>query len=212
MNNPNEIIPTRQSLLERLKQWDDQDGWKLFFDTYWRLIYQTALKAGLSDAEAQDAVQETVISVLKKMPGFEYRGDKGSFKAWLHQVTRWRIVDQIRKRDPAAFKEAHSQPQEYLLEAAVPDETTWAADWERNLFDAAIERVKRKVNAKLYQIFDLYVFKEWPATKIASAFGISTSKIYTNKTRISKMLKNEVEQLRFEADREAERLRKANLS
>jgi len=37
--NPDELIPTRQSLLGRLKDWEDQASWREFFDTYWRLIY-----------------------------------------------------------------------------------------------------------------------------------------------------------------------------
>src|ERR1019366_8176972 len=92
------IIPTRQSLLSRLKDWGDQESWKDFFETYWRLIYQAAIKSGLTDAEAQDVVQETVISVLKNMSTFEYDADKGSFKIWLLRLTGWRIVDQFRKR------------------------------------------------------------------------------------------------------------------
>ena len=55
MNPPlDELIPTRQSLLSRLKDWEDRDGWKQFFDTYWRLIYTIALKAGLTETEAED--------------------------------------------------------------------------------------------------------------------------------------------------------------
>src|SRR5882762_2259549 len=100
MNDVSDIIPTRQSLLSRLKDWQDQESWKVFFDTYWRLIYNTALKAGLTDAEAQDVVQETVISVSKTMPRFEYDTQKGSFKTWLLQLTHWRVVDQLRKRQP----------------------------------------------------------------------------------------------------------------
>ena len=37
--HPDELIPTRRSLLSRLKDWDDQDSWKEFFDTYWKLVY-----------------------------------------------------------------------------------------------------------------------------------------------------------------------------
>src|SRR5258705_5904182 len=98
MNNVGDMIPTRKSLLGRLKDWNDQESWKVFFDTYWRLIYSAAMKAGLSDVEAQDVVQETVISVFKSMPGFDYDPGKGSFKSWLLRLTSWRIVDQLRKR------------------------------------------------------------------------------------------------------------------
>ena len=61
--NPEATIATRASLLVRLKDREDQASWQEFFDTYWRLIYSVATKAGLNDAEAQDVVQETVISV-----------------------------------------------------------------------------------------------------------------------------------------------------
>src|SRR2546429_8519785 len=98
--NPENLIPTRRSLLDRLKNWDDQESWKDFFDTYWKLIYGVALKAGLSDAEAQEVVQETVIAVAKKMGGFEYDPEIGSFKSWLLHTAQWRISDQFRKRLP----------------------------------------------------------------------------------------------------------------
>jgi RNA polymerase sigma-70 factor (ECF subfamily) len=72
MAKQDSFIPTRKSLLTRLKNWDDQEGWREFFETYWRLIYSVASKSGFSDAQAQDIVQETVISVAKKMRSFKY--------------------------------------------------------------------------------------------------------------------------------------------
>src|SRR5947207_15379471 len=38
-----EFIPTRQSFLSRLKSWDDQESWRQFFNTYWKLIYVAAV-------------------------------------------------------------------------------------------------------------------------------------------------------------------------
>ena len=76
-----EFLPTRRSLLSRLKDWDDQESWKDFFDTYWKLIYGVAIKSGLNDAEAQDVVQEAVISVAKKMHEFKYDPAVGRSKA-----------------------------------------------------------------------------------------------------------------------------------
>src|SRR6188474_1993563 len=96
--NTDELIPTRASLIARLKNWQDQASWQDFFDSYWKLIYGVARKTGISDAEAQDVVQETMASVAKQMPKFQYDPAIGSFKAWLLKLTRWRIVDQIRQR------------------------------------------------------------------------------------------------------------------
>src|ERR1700720_805237 len=98
MKNVGDLMPTRKSLIGRLKDWNDQESWKAFFDTYWKLIYSTAIKAGLRDAEAEEGVQETVISVLKSMQEFQYDKTRGSFKSWLLRLTTWRIADQLRKR------------------------------------------------------------------------------------------------------------------
>jgi len=42
--NENKFIPTRRSLLSRLKSWDNEDSWREFFNTYWRLLYGVALR------------------------------------------------------------------------------------------------------------------------------------------------------------------------
>src|SRR6267143_4162679 len=92
------FLPTRQSLLSRLKDWDDHESWRDFFDTYWRLIYGLAVKSGLTNTEAQDVVQETLLAVAKEMPDFKYEPARGSFKGWLLEITRRRIANQVRKR------------------------------------------------------------------------------------------------------------------
>src|SRR5712672_2125921 len=96
--NADELIPTRQSLLSRLKNAEDQASWQDVFDTYWKLLHSVAIKSGLTDAEAQDAVQETVIAVAKNIKEFQYDPQKCLFKSWLMMITRQRIIWQLRKR------------------------------------------------------------------------------------------------------------------
>ncbi|MBI4327138.1 MAG: sigma-70 family RNA polymerase sigma factor [Chloroflexi bacterium] len=146
-----EFLPTRRSLLSRLKDWDDKESWKDFFDTYWKLIYGVAVKSGLNDAEAQDVVQEAVISVAKKMRDFKYDPAVGSFKGWLLLITRRRIADHLRKRyrqGPVVEHRSNDSSRTDPLER-IPDpdslnvEAVWEEEWERNLLDAAIRKVKR---------------------------------------------------------------------
>jgi len=204
MNEPSELIPTRRSLLSRLKNWDDQESWKAFFDTYWKLIYNAAIKSGLSDSEAQEVVQETVISVFKSMPKFRYDTEKGSFKGWLLRLTSWRVSDQLRKRQrDLKFRKNGSRTStgtasiEQLADpSALVIENTWDEDWEKNLMEAAIDRVRRKVDARQYQAFDLYVFKEWPVSRVAHALKMNPGKVYLLKHRIGKLIKKELTYLR----------------
>ena len=87
IRDPDELAPTRQSLLERLRDLDDAAAWQEFFDTYWKLIYASAIRFGLSDDEAEEVVQETVICVARKMDTFQYQPGTCSFKGWLMHVT-----------------------------------------------------------------------------------------------------------------------------
>jgi len=106
VNNSTDLLSTHRSLLTRLKRADDQEGWQRFFDTYWRLIYGVARKAGLTDAEAQDAVQEAVITVSRQISRFQYDPERCSFKTWLLMITRQRIARQFAKRQPGARRRA----------------------------------------------------------------------------------------------------------
>ena len=73
---------TRKSLIARLDNWEDQRTWDEFYQTYWRLIYSVALKSGLRNDEAMDAVQETILSIAKQSKKKLYDPEQGSFKTW----------------------------------------------------------------------------------------------------------------------------------
>lgn len=200
---PEEWIPTRQSLLTRLKNWDDQEGWQEFFNTYWRLLYGVARKAGLNDAEAQDVVQLTVIEVAERMKKREFKYDpaRGSFKAWLLTQTKWRISDVFRNRQRIAERHpalAHkTELMETVADAAAAEHFAehWDAEWENNLMYAALERVKPRVSARNFQIYQLHIMKQWPLEKVAETLGVSRAQVHLVKHRLSAMVKKEIAKL-----------------
>ncbi len=201
--NPEELIPTRDSLLSRLKDRRDDDSWRDFFNLYWRLIYGVALKAGLTEQEAEEVVQETVITVSRRIPQFKYDPAVCSFKTWLLNLTRWRIVDQLRKRrrNGARYHARSAGTARTSTVDQIPDpaglslETMWDEEWQQHLLQAAIQRVKGKVNPEHYQIFHLCVFKEWPVKKVAHELGVSAPQVYLARHRIGALLKKEVNAL-----------------
>ena len=200
-----ELIPTRASLLHRLKNWRDQASWQQFFDTYWRLIYDVARRSNLSDSEAQDVVQETMLAVAKHMPSFQYDPAIGQFKSWLLNLTRWRIIDQLRKRgrtasdSPPTHDSSVIQPIARVIDPASNAlENLWEAEWHKTLFTAALANVRRRVDPQNYQLFDFYVNKEWPPARVAATFHTSIDQVYLTKHRITEMLKTEVARLERE--------------
>lgn len=182
----------------RIKNLDDQASWREFFEAYWRFIYNVAIKSGLTDAEAQDVVQETVIAVSKRMPGYEYRPGKDSFKGWLMRITRWKIADQFRKRPPVdrpeeirktAFLERVPDPERSKLDSL------WDDEWEKNLLKTALKRVKGQVNPKHYEIFIEHVIRDRPAREVAQSLAVTENLVYVVRSRVSEALKKEIKRL-----------------
>jgi RNA polymerase sigma factor (sigma-70 family) len=205
---PHELIPTQDTLLQKMQNLQDQSSWKRFFDTYRNLIYGVAVKGGLTPSEAEDVVQETMASVVKHIQGFKYDPAIGSFKAWLLNMTRWRITDQLRKRGPQVpypeFSEetdlGHGKVND-AMDHAVPElEKLWDAEWEKNLLDAAMTRVKRDLNPKHFQIFDCYVNKGWTPERVAKAFDVPVGQVFLAKHRVTEQIKQEVARLSREMD------------
>ena len=200
-------LKTRQSLLSRLRNLEDQESWRNFFDRYWELLYNVARRSGLGEAEAQDVVQETVIAVAKAMPDFRYDPARGSFKQWLLRITGRRITDHLRR--------TYRQPQRAEVEIEALDEadtpltlisdpaaqqlkTAWEEEWERRILAEAVTRVRQAANPKHFQIFDYCVLKEWPASKVAALLGLNAAQVYLAKHRVSQAVKRAARALRDE--------------
>lgn len=196
---------TRKSLIERLNNWEDQRTWNEFYQTYWRLVYSVATKSGLTREEAFDVVQETIIAIARQVQKGQYDPRAGSFKAWLLQMTRWRILDvfRARKRQPSLSNQGNadsedsqnlamdrlSQEKDNLLESI------WDREWRDNISAAALERVKSKVSPRQFQIFDCYVMKGWGVKKTAEALGINAAQVYLAKHRVGNLVKKEIQGL-----------------
>lgn len=209
-----QFAATRMSLIERLADWEDQRTWDEFYQTYWRLIFSVSTKSGLSHDEAFDVVQETVLSVAKQWKkGQKYDPAKGSFKTWLMNITRWRIADQFRKkqRNPAAMNQSGGTPGgdgdmrntatiERLAGEDGEDvlEQMWENEWRTNLSEVAIERVKKLVSPKQFQIFHAYVIKDWDVKRVKEELGVSPSQVYLAKHRVGGLIKKEIDVLKKE--------------
>src|ERR1700761_3046573 len=146
-NKPGEIIPTRESLLSRLKDWEDDESWREFFGIYKKLLFSFAIKAGLSEQESEEVVQETIISVAKTIKEFKYDPERCSFKSWLRHLAQKRIADAFRRRakHPQLKETAHAPARTAAIER-VPDpgaanlEELWEEEWQKELLEAAIAR------------------------------------------------------------------------
>ncbi|MBI2929487.1 MAG: sigma-70 family RNA polymerase sigma factor, partial [Verrucomicrobia bacterium] len=159
--------------------------------------------SGLTNEEAEDVVQETVVTVAKTMKSYRYEPEKCRFKTWLMRITRMRIIDQMRKRGPEfgarpirTGPATRTPTEERIPDPAPPfTEVLWDEEWQKNLIDAAMDRVKRRVKPEQYQIFYLSVVKELGTVHVARTLGVSAAQVYLVKHRVAAFVKKEIQRL-----------------
>jgi len=86
---------------------------------------------------------------------------------------------------------------------SVPDEAAeerinqcWDSEWQNNLVQVAIERIKPRVAARTLQIFQLHVRKDLPVAEVARRLGVSKAQVHLAKFRVSTMLRKELTKLK----------------
>jgi RNA polymerase sigma-70 factor (ECF subfamily) len=188
---------TRRTLIDRLGHRMDAD-WYQFFDNYWRLIYNSALRAGLSPSDCEEVVQETVMAVFKQIDTFRYDPDRGRFRSWLQSITRNKIRDQQRKivrQRKLLQKEADSIPDNIADCDESSGDSDWGEEWQKNLLHAALDNIKKKVDPKHFQVFHMINIEDTPIAEVSSFLGIGRVRIYLINHRIRKQVASEVHRL-----------------
>jgi RNA polymerase sigma factor (sigma-70 family) len=197
-SKPADSLPTRASLLSRLRDPECDRSWNDFFERYRSLIWRLARKAGLTDCEADEALQETMVCLARQLPEFRYDPAKGSFKGWLSTMVRRRVVDQMRKRKPGEILGTESLDR-FVTSDALHD-TGWEEEWENHLIAEAKERTRTAVSPLQYQMFDLFALQEVKMPDVKRLLNVSAPQVYMAKMRVGAIFRRELLAARKEAD------------
>jgi RNA polymerase sigma factor (sigma-70 family) len=168
---------TSSSLLERLRcQGGDRD-WEEFFSKYSPRIYRWCGEHALPDADAQDATQKVFLRLLDGLKKFHYDPAKGKFRGWLHQITKYAIMDVLRDRGRAGGRGTGDASATDPL-ANVPDGSDLIAEWEQMmLIEEAEARLRDTVNPWHWEAFLLVKEKNKTPEEIAESLKKSLNSV-----------------------------------
>jgi RNA polymerase sigma factor (sigma-70 family) len=206
MDDTQSSLRTRPTLLFRLRDWKDEASWTEFYRLYYSFVFELARRNGLTKPDAEEVTQDVFKRVAETVHEFESNPQRGTFRGWLMNLTRWRIADKYRARLPHERQgpsphaaDANFADRTCTIER-VPDRTGPMAaddekDWQRHVLDAALTRLARRVPAKHIQVFDLYARQNWSVMRVARELDMNPATVYVISHRLTKQLKVEVEQL-----------------
>ncbi len=197
-------LATRASLLYRLRDWRDAASWAEFYHLYRNLVIGLSMRSGLTYSEAEDVAQDVFTRVAETIHSFEANHERGTFRGWLMTLTRWRITDQFRRKAKTPGGRSFSREDrtdETSTVERVPDtkpvftEAVEEEEWQRHILGAGLARLARRVPAKQFQAFDLYIRQHWPVTRVARELSLNVATVYVIGHRLTKQLRTEIRAL-----------------
>lgn len=191
---PLDPIPTRETLLLRLRDPEDDASWTEFAEIYTPLLYGYCKKRGIQQADAADIVQDVMRSVALAMRSFEYDPAKGKFKGWLFTAIRHAIGRYFKNLRRRPLTPADSQFTEMLESTPEESETVdWERDYQRELLKWALEKVKPEFAERIWNAFEQTALHGREPADVSEEIGMTKNAVAIAKFRVTKRLKEKAE-------------------
>lgn len=187
---------TSVTLLGRIQDIQDTTAWEEFVTRYAPQIFRWCRRFSLQESDAADVTQEVLVKLVSVMQSFRYEPAKGSFRGWLKLVTSNVVRDMLRRRVRTASPlDAHVMD---LLEneSASSELANYIESaWQQEILEIAEARVQMRVQPHTWKAYQLTAIQDLSASETAQQLQLSIADIYVAKSRIIKMLRNEIRAL-----------------
>ena len=182
---------TPVSLLDRLQQQAEGPSWQEFLDLYEPWLRGQLRQHRLQTADADDAVQEILVVLMKQVSSFRHNGRKGAFRAWLRGVTvnRLRELGRQRKYTPLAGGSEFAQRLEQLADDHSQLSQKWDHEHDQHVVTQLLKRIAGDFEATTWQAFRAFVLEGRTAAEVAVALGLSEGAVWTAKSHVLKRLR-----------------------
>lgn len=210
------MIETNETLLVRVKSMHAHEAWQEFYRSYWSAIIRYARKLGLSEHQAEEVLQETMVALMRQLPNFDYDRRKGRFRNYLLTIVHRKSLAAIRRakgvpdvsldsEDPWGGKTLHE-----VLPAAAARADEHAAEerWREAIMEDALARMAKEpaLAETTWPVFRAYVVENRPVAEVAEEFGLKENAVYQIKNRLLRRLRADVARRLRDAGAEGDRV------
>ena len=184
------IPSTSITLLKAISSGADSVRWTEFFGKY-ESAMRGFLQAKFPTVEQDDAIQDTMVALMKALPDYHYTPDaNGHFRSYLMGILSHKAADMLRKSArQASIREKIrnsrlSEPQahnEYRKSADEEDR-----EWQAAAMEAAVEQLMSdpKINPATREVFRHVALMHEKPEDVARQFGISRNNVDQIKNRM----------------------------
>lgn len=171
-------VPTRQTLIRRVRNTGDSSSWAEFWGLYEPVIGRYLRRLHVNDQDASDLAQEVYLKLRRELPNFSFDSERGHFRAWLRRVTDNMVRDHFRTRRRADQRIAGLAEYKQAVEASFDDgsngEAAREVEWRRNVMAVILEKARAEFadRPRLWTCFDKTILQSLPAKQVAAELEI----------------------------------------
>ncbi len=185
------IPTTSTTLLKQIAGTAEHPRWAAFVARY-RPMMESYMRERFPGLEADDVIQETLLGVMKALPGYVEREDrKGAFHNFLTGVLRHKAIDALQRAGRRSGAESLA-----ALERTDGDGNE--EEWRRTLYAVALGQLmdNPRLGARSKQIFLRTALRGEKPQAVAESLGVSRGVVDLTKTRMTARLRELVERLK----------------
>lgn len=174
-------------------------AWEQIVDCYVPVVDRVARRAGLSEQDAEEVVQDVMTATFRNIGNIRRDGDRLKFRRWLFGVTRKRIASIYKRRETHQEKFGQRLPETVLHELSadsLTDSEILGSDpIHRAFIVEVVESLRGRVKDTAWQIFWRTVVDGVSNTDVADQLGIPASRVGTYKSRMLDKLRQRIKEL-----------------
>ncbi len=177
---------TPVSILEKLRQPEDDRAWEQFVQIYTPLLYFWTRQLGLRSHDAAELVQDVFLLLVEKLPEFQYDPAK-SFRAWLRTilVNKWKNYSRAKGK---LTVDKGVSPDEVAIEPSTPEFE--AEEYRQYVVNRAMELLRAEFPEMSWKIcWELIVAGKSPA-EVMREFQVTANTVYLAKSRVLRRLRH----------------------
>lgn len=190
---------TTSTLLSALRDPVNQSAWARIDGHYRPIVERVARRVGLSDSDASDAAQETMLTVMRDFRAGRYAPERGRLRSWILAIARFRIADAQRLQGGRRAERGDSVLA--TLPAACALDEVWDDEHRKTVFALAINelRASSRFSERTLAVYERLALGLQPVREIAVEFGIAEQDVYEAKARITGKLREIIAQFDWQA-------------
>ncbi len=187
------LTHTTTALLDRLRDRHEDRVWIDFDRRYRPIVIRFGRRMGLSEADAADAAQDTLLAFVTACREGRYDRERGRLRSFLFGIARFRVLRLLESRRDWRGDSALG---------VVPDPdaliTAWNGACERSVVRLALCRLRTETRCepRTIEAFEAVVLHGRGPEVVAAEFGMSVNDVYLAKHRCLRRLRSIVEQVR----------------